>query len=292
PAGLGHCQGTSGTPAGHRQSSQGLSTGRGCGMSQRGLCHSSTSVAVSERPRAAVMAKKGCEQSDSCQGTLCCCPLKPSVLTVEGALAQALALGETGTLPGGPCPPVPPPRASAPHPRVRLWGRSRGTSSGGGCSARGGGTWECKGPRPEPQPLARQILSLLPCSGLFPGWALACGDVQWKGQDHGAAPARLLSRDKEAMRPQACQGHLSPCGLRPRASSHGQSAAHVGSVRALQLLPMPVPCAAQAVLRCPCSGLCPCRLCSSPGCPTWLSPSFADSSASCLPLPAHTKPWP
>ena len=27
-----------------------------------------------------------------------------------------------------------------------------------------------------------------------------------------------------------------------------------------------------------------------PGCPTWLAPSFAGSSASCLPLPWHTKP--
>ena len=40
--------------------------------------------------------------------------------------------------------------------------------------------------------------------------------------------------------------------LRPRASSHGQSAAGIGSVRAWQLLHMPVPSAAQAVLRCPC----------------------------------------
>ncbi|CAN8178631.1 unnamed protein product, partial [Coccothraustes coccothraustes] len=34
----------------------------------------------------------------------------------EGALAQALALGDTGMLPGGPCPPVPPPKAPAPVP--------------------------------------------------------------------------------------------------------------------------------------------------------------------------------
>ena len=60
PAGLGHFQELSGTRAGHRQSSQVLSTGRGWVMSQRLQCHSSTSVAVSWSHRAAVMSEMGC----------------------------------------------------------------------------------------------------------------------------------------------------------------------------------------------------------------------------------------
>ena len=45
--------------------------------------------------------------------------------------------------------------------------------------------------------------------GTLPG-ALGCGHVQCQGQDHGVAPTTLLSRKKEAMRPQGCKGLLSP----------------------------------------------------------------------------------
>ena len=71
PAGLGPCQGMAGTREGHRQSSQVLSTGRGCVMSQRGLCHSGTSGAVSWSQRAAVMSERGCvtAQSGVCEVT-------------------------------------------------------------------------------------------------------------------------------------------------------------------------------------------------------------------------------
>ena len=116
-------------------------------------------------------------------------------------------------------------------------------------------------------------------------------DVQCQGQDDGVAPARLLSRDKEAMRPQGCKGHLSPPGSSGTDSSHGQRPAEGGSVRAFQLLHIPVSSPAQAVLRCPCPAPFPAGCRHPPGCPTSLAPSCTDISPSSLALPWNSKPW-
>lgn len=102
---------------------------------------------------------------------------------------------------------------------------------------------------------------------------------------------RLQSRDKEAMRPQGCKGHLSPPGLRAGPATMAKGLQELALAGPCSCCPSLCPLQPRLSHVVPALSLCPCRLSSSLGCPTWLAPSFADSSASCLPLPGHTKPW-